>query len=94
MEKAILQIPIDKTLRNKAVKVADSQGFSSLQEVVRLFINKLAKNEIQFGFAHPTVKLSEKNEKRYDKMIKEAENDENVSKSFLNVESLMDDLRK
>jgi len=27
-------------------------------------------------------------------MIKEAENDENVSKSFLNVESLMDDLRK
>jgi antitoxin component of RelBE/YafQ-DinJ toxin-antitoxin module len=94
MEKAILQIPIDKTLRNKAVKVADSQGFSSLQEVIRLFVGKFATNEVQFNFTEPTIYLSGKNEKRYDKMIKNFEDNENVSESFSDVDLLMDDLRK
>ena len=51
-------------------------------------------NEIQFGFINPVTILSKENEKRYDKMIKEAESNKNISKGFSDIKSLMNDLRK
>ena len=94
MNKAILQIPINENLRNRASKNASLQGFSSLQEVVRIFINKFAKDEIQFNFTEPVIYLSKKNDERYDKMVKDFEQGKNVSKSFSDVDSLMRELRK
>ena len=46
MQKVILQVPMDKSLRDLAEFSAATQGFSSLQEAVRLFVNKLAKGLI------------------------------------------------
>ncbi len=94
MNREVLQIPINKNLRDVATKNASHQGFSSLQEVIRIFVNKFAKNEIQFGFINPVVDLSEKNEKRYLKMIDDFEKGKNISKKFTDVDSLMKELRK
>lgn len=46
MDRIILQVPMQKTLRNEAEAAARFQGFSSLQEVVRIMLQKLAQKEI------------------------------------------------
>ena len=46
MQRAVLQVPINSQLRQQAEKAAMSQGFSSLQEIVRLFLTKLAEKGI------------------------------------------------
>lgn len=46
MNRTILQVPLDRTLRKEAEKQALSQGFSSLQEAVRIFLKKLARGVI------------------------------------------------
>jgi antitoxin component of RelBE/YafQ-DinJ toxin-antitoxin module len=94
MNKTTLQIPINETLRNRASKNATLQGFSSLQEVLRVFINKFAKNEIQFNFTEPIVYLSEKNNKRYSRMIDEIESGKVKAKSFSNADLLIKELEK
>ncbi len=93
MNSTILQIPIDKNIRNQAASYAEKMGFSSLQEVVRLFLNKIATGEMNVTF-EPTVKLSAKNEKRYSKMIDDIENGKVKLKSYTNVDEMMADLRK
>ena len=42
MDKVTLQIPMSKSLRIKAEKTALEQGFSSLQELIRVFLKKMA----------------------------------------------------
>ncbi len=46
----ILQIPVNKNLRDQAASRAEKMGFSSLQELIRLFLNKLAAGEIDIKF--------------------------------------------
>ena len=46
--KTVLQVPIDATLRKDAEKQALEQGFSSLQELVRVFLKQLALKRINF----------------------------------------------
>lgn len=70
MNSTILQIPIDKNIRNQAASYAEKMGFSSLQEVVRLFLNKIAIGEIGVTFEQ-NVPLSTKAIKRYNKIINE-----------------------
>ncbi len=70
MNSTILQIPIDKNIRNQAASYAEKMGFSSLQEVVRLFLNKIALGEINVNFEQ-NVQLSSKAIKRYNKIIDE-----------------------
>lgn len=92
MNTTILQVPLSKTLRSEANVVAKDSGFSSLQEVVRVFLSKFAKREVGISIEEfPAIALSAKNEKRYNKMIKDFDNGLNV-KSFDNVDDLMDDL--
>lgn len=88
MNSTILQIPIDKNIRNQAASYAEKMGFSSLQEVVRLFLNKIATGEMDVTF-EPVVKLSAKNDKRYTKMIEDIESGKVKTKAFDDVESLM-----
>jgi len=68
----ILQVPINKNLRDAAASRAKKMGFSSLQEVVRLFLNKIAGGEVNFMFEE-NISLSHKAIKRYDKIIEEIE---------------------
>ena len=88
MNSTILQIPINKNLRDQAAFKAEKMGFSSLQEVVRLFLNKIVAGEMNVSF-EPTVQLSPKAVKRYNKIINEIDSSEVKYKSFTDVNSLM-----
>jgi len=81
MNDSVLQVPISKELRDKSEKVAKSSGFSSLQEVVRLFLKKFSNKELEIGFEMPKYKLSAKNEKRYMKMVEDYEKGINIVKT-------------
>lgn len=87
----ILQVPINKDLRSKAASAAEKMGFSSIQEIVRLFLSKIAAGNIEISFEE-TVQLSPKAIKRYDKIIDEIESGKIKLKSFSSVKSLMKDL--
>lgn len=73
MDTVTLQIPIDKKIRDAAADVASDYGFSSLQELTRLLLNKVAKKHLVINVEDTVVQLSRKNAKRYDKMVKEIE---------------------
>jgi len=81
MQRAVLQIPIDRQFKQQAEKVATSQGFSSLQEAVRVFLAKLAEKRIELTFQE-TVRLSPRAIKRYDKMIEGIEKGKVKTKAF------------
>lgn len=65
----------------RSEKVAKSSGFSSLQEVVRLFLFKYSNKELEVGFEVPEVKLSAKNDKRYARMVDDYGKGKNVVKT-------------
>ncbi len=93
MNKTILQVPVNAVLRNEAERQALSQGFSSLQEAVRIFLKKLARGAIEVVFKEEeVVQLSAKNSRRYDKMIKDIKSGKVKTKTFSDVSSLMRDL--
>ena len=85
-----LQVPLSKDLREKATKAASEEGFSSLQEFIRVMLTKLAKDEINLRL-QPSVRLSAKNEKRYTKMDEDFKAGRNV-KEFDSVEDFLADL--
>lgn len=80
MNKTILQVPMDKTLKNKAEKAALEQGFSSLQEAVRVFLSGLSQKKVEVSFQEPMI-LSEKSEKRYGQMTKDFKSNKNIFKA-------------
>lgn len=95
MDTTILQVPLTKNLKVAATGVAKENGFSSLQEVVRLMLTKFARREIGVTFEQfPAVKLSAKNDRRYAKMVDDVLSGRVKTKSFDNVDDLMKDLRK
>ncbi|MBI5614448.1 hypothetical protein HY947_05970 [Candidatus Gottesmanbacteria bacterium] len=69
MNKSVLQVPLDLSLRQTAETAALAQGFSSLQEAVRIFLHQMARKEILLSFQKPEAKLSQNAIKRYDAMI-------------------------
>ena len=87
MQRAVLQIPIDQQLKNEAEQAALAQGFSSLQEIVRVFLSKLAANRLEVSIQE-SLKLSEKSEKRYLKQTQDFEKGKNIH-SAKNVDDLM-----
>lgn len=79
MSRTVLQIPLTKELKLGAEKAALDYGFSSLQEILRVLMKKLADKTLNFSFKEePVVYLSKKNEKRYIKMTEDFKNDKNV----------------
>ncbi len=81
MTRTTLQIPLDTALRNKAEKAAIIAGFSSTQEIVRVFLRKLATRSIEFGFVDKEVKLSKKAETQYASMLNESKQGKNIVKA-------------
>lgn len=49
MSRTVIQVPIDSAIRDKCQKIAMEQGFSSLQEMLRLVLKKFANGEIAIG---------------------------------------------
>lgn len=93
MQRAVLQVPIDQQIKNEAERVAQAQGFSSLQEIVRVFLNKLAKRGIGVTFEE-SMQLSQRAAKRYDKMTEDIEKGKVKTKTFTDVSSLMKHLEQ
>lgn len=93
MQRAVLQVPIDQQLKDEAELAAQAQGFSSLQEVVRVFLSRFAKKRIGVTFEE-TVQLSQKAIKRYDKMTEDIEKGKVKTKTFTDVSSLMKHLEQ
>ena len=91
MDTTILQVPLSKGLKSNATDVAREYGFSSLQEIVRLFLAKLAKKELIVSIGEAPVKLSSKNDRRYQKMEEDYKKGKNI-KEFSSVSDLMADL--
>ena len=95
MDKSILQVPISKDLRLSAEQVALSEGFSSLQEYVRVLLKKISSREIgiYIGKVSPLVQLSDKASKRYASVEKDYLDGNSIS-SALSVNDLMDKLNE
>jgi len=92
MSNTTLQVPIEKRVRDNAAKAAKRRGFSSVQEVVRVFLNQFADDAIDIAFISPPVHLSKKNAERYDRMVDDVLSGKVKTKSFSRVEDLMGDL--
>ena len=82
VKRTILQVPIKPELKAKAEKKADAEGFSSLQDVVRMMLSRYTTDEISFV-------LSDKAARRYKKIIEDARIGKNVSPAFDNVEDAL-----
>lgn len=78
MSKTIIQVPIEKNLRDRAHIASSEMGFSSLQESIRLFLTQLANKKVDIGF---TTKLSARALSRYNKIIEEIEKGKGITKS-------------
>lgn len=46
----ILHLPINKEIKDHAEAVAKKQGYSSLQEVLRVFLSRFARERVQTAF--------------------------------------------
>ncbi|MDO8571794.1 MAG: hypothetical protein Q7R79_03890 [bacterium] len=92
MAKTILQVPLDTSLRRQSALAAQNLGFSSLQEIIRVFLKQLAAKEVTLSFEAPQVQLSKRAAHRYDKMIDDIESGRVKTKSFTSVDELMKDL--
>lgn len=90
--KTIFQVPIDKQLKNSAEKAASEQGFSSLQEIVRVFLAQLASNKIEITL-QKSITLSPENDKRYTNMTEDFESGKNIN-SATDVNKLLSKLNE
>ncbi len=50
-----LHIPINKEVKEQAEAIVKEQGYSSLQEVVRVLVFSLAKGEVKTAFIHSDI---------------------------------------
>lgn len=89
-----LQVPIDNALKSKATKAAKAMGFSSLQETVRLFLNKLASGamRVELTSLDADEYVSPKAIARYDKMERDIDSGKEPVYGATSVKDLMDQL--
>lgn len=93
MQKTILQVPIAKSLQERAKTVALDYGFSSLQEAVRVILNKLANRQLVVNIEETVIPLSPEAEKRYLQMEKDFKKGKNISVAR-NIDALMKQLHE
>lgn len=87
----VLQVPMSKELREKATLAALRQGYSSLQESVRIYLRQLADNKIETRLSPVVkeIKLSKKADARYSKIIDDIESGKRKTLSFGSADELM-----
>lgn len=92
MSRTVVQIPVTTDLRDQAYQMAISQGFSSLQEAMRLVMHRIAKGSLRFDiYSEPEpMKFSDKAIERYNKM----DNDLKTGKNFKTAKNVSDLLGK
>ncbi|MBP8591073.1 hypothetical protein KBI33_01230 [Candidatus Shapirobacteria bacterium] len=93
MSTTVLQVPLPKDLKSSASAVAKEYGFSSLQEVVRIFLTKLSKRELAVEIGPAPIYLSKKAGERYQKMDEDFKAGKNIFQA-VDADDLMDQLAK
>jgi len=80
MDKVLVQVPVRKDIKELAEKAAYEQGFSSLQESLRIFMHQLGNNQIglQVSQKEDVIKLSPKAIKRYNKISDDFKKGRNI----------------
>lgn len=90
-----LQIPLDKTLRDRVAKLARAQGFSSIQDYTRVLFSTAVDQDMRFSLTpRRNEHLSPKAEARYKRMLAGYEKDKKAGriKSFDNIDDFLADL--
>ncbi len=90
MNKVIVQVPVSKQLRDSAERAAEEQGFSSLQEVVRVFMKKFADRSVGVTIEQ-AIPLSAAAESRYRRIDRDVKQKKNV-RHAKDVQQLMQQL--
>lgn len=80
--RTVLQIPIDKELKVSSERLAEEYGFSSLQEVVRVFLNQFSAKKLALGFSAPGEFLSFEQEAILTERYLEAKDNLAKTKSY------------
>lgn len=88
MNQTNLQIPIDAKICDKAKRAAKKQGFSSLQEMVRVFLAQVIDERLMAGFFQQNIALSKDAQKRYENLLAE----KSEGKASASVDLLMNEL--
>lgn len=93
MSRTVVQIPVSTDLRDSAYQMALSQGFSSLQEAMRVIMHRFSSGTLRVDvYSEPSpVKLSKDAIKRYDKMDQDLAKGKNF-KSATSVDDLLKQL--
>lgn len=79
MDTITLQVPMAKELKTQATQVAREYGFSSLQEIIRVFLTKLSSRQLNISIEKTEeIKLSPAVKRRYNKMIEDFQSGKNI----------------
>ncbi len=62
-----LHIPVNKIIKTKAEEAVKTQGYSSLQEIIRVFLSSLARGEVKTTFSSSVELLTESQETHLNK---------------------------
>lgn len=88
--RVILQVPMTRSLKEQAEAVASDYGFSSLQEIIRVLLHKLAKKTLDISIreTEEIIHLSPAAEKRYKKAFDDIKHNRNITKTE-NIDELL-----
>lgn len=94
MQKVIVQVPTTKKLKAAATKRAEDLGFSSLQEILRLFMTKLSRGEVNVSLEENVEYLTPQENRVLERRYKEFLSDKKKGKTFTahSVEEMMEQL--
>lgn len=89
----MIQVPVNPQLKKRIEKRAESDGFTSLQQLIRLVLAKYDSGRLEVDVRRvESVQLSPAAIKRYNKMDQDMASGKMKLKSFNSVEELMKDL--
>ena len=90
MSRIILQVPVSKDLQVSAKKAAMLQGFSSLQDAIRVFLKQLALGQVAVRLAATDEeRLSPAAERRYARIIADIKKGRGIIKTDGTVEDFL-----
>jgi len=83
MQRVILQVPLTRELKNTAEAASSDMGFSSLQEAIRVFLTKLAKQQISLKMeeVEEITDISPAAERRFQKAVADIKAGRNITKT-------------
>mgnify|MGYP001574864169 CR=1 FL=1 len=95
MQRVIVQVPMNKNLKEKAEIVVSDLGFSSIQEAIRVLLTKLSRREFTVKVEEEVEEikhLSKAAERKFKKAVEDIKAGRNITKTK-NIDQLLSLLR-